>query len=240
MKHTLYSKFLLLIILGLGLALAACTQPQRDQAPAPVTPVKTVVDLPRDGHEKFTISAQESLLLVKVMRSGPLSRFGHNHIVGGPVIHGYVLVAPELPDSKLALSVRLADMIVDARQWRDAAGEDFASVPDQQDIEGTRKNMLGPKVLDVEQHPEVTVSITGILGAAPDFSVLARITLKGVTKSLPVPVHIERVGGKITASGTFSLVQSDFDIEPFSILLGAISVEDELQISYSIVAESGP
>lgn len=220
--------------------LASCAR--RQPAPDTATPPPAVAaPMPStDSHAQFRVIESESFLRVKVMRGGPLSRFGHNHVVGGPVFSGQAGLADRLTDSQLELSIRLVDFQVDEPQWRLEAGEAFASVPSEEDIAATRLNMMGPGVLDTQTFPVATVGLAGILGTAPDFSVLARITLKGRTRSLPVPVHFERAGQRITASGSFILTQSDFGIEPFSVLLGAIRVQDDLEVRYKIVASAVP
>lgn len=229
----------------LCLALVACAQPPPG-TPAEETPVpvRTNSAASAADHKLYDIVASESLLLIQVMRSGPLSRFGHNHVIGGSVISGQLSLASnlskDLPDSRINLNIDLDALQIDKPQWRLDAGEDFASVPSEDDIAETRTNMLGPKVLDTERFPDATMEVTGILGSAPDFSVLARITLKDSTRSLPIPVHIETSGQRISATGSFVLTQSDFGIDPFSILLGAISVKDDLQIHYTIVAAAAP
>lgn len=224
----------------LCLALAACAQqppgpPPESSAPVPIERASSAADL-----TLYDIVEPESLLLIKALRGGPLSRFGHSHVIGGSVFSGQLSLASDLtnnlPDSRINLTIRLSDMQVDKPQWRQAAGKDFASTPSEDDITNTRANMLGPKVLDVARFPVAKVEVTGILGSAPNFSVLARITLKDSIRSLPIPVHVEISGQRITATGSFVLTQSDFGIEPFSVLLGAISVRDDLQIEYTIVA----
>ncbi|NNF51330.1 MAG: YceI family protein [Gammaproteobacteria bacterium] len=222
------------------LSLVSCAQAPPTQEPPLPAAAKASPTPPAGDHTLFEINEPESLLLIKVMRSGPLSRFGHNHIIGGPVIGGRVWLAEKLADSRVELTIRLLDMQVDEPQWRLEAGEDFTSVPSDEDIAGTRANMMSPKVLDTDNFPVATAEVSGILGAAPDFSVLARITLKGNTRSLPIPVHFERQENRFVATGTFGLTQSDFAIEPFSVLLGAISVQDEVQVQYTIVASASP
>ncbi len=235
-----HRKTLALISAALCLVVAACVQPPASQKSGRPQPVPVRQASPAADHTLYDIVESESILLIQVLRGGPLSRFGHNHVIGGPVISGHLALADNLPDSQLNLTIRLADLQVDRPQWRRAAGKDFSSEPSDDDIAGTRANMLGPKVLDVARFPVATAEVAGILGTVPDFSVLARITLKESTRSLPIPVHFENDGERITATGTFVLTQSDFGIEPFSVLLGAISVKDDLQIQYTIVASARP
>ncbi len=216
--------------------LAACGQAPTTQ-PVATAPLISLPDVARPDSTVYEVIQPESELRILVMRGGPLGRFGHNHVVGGGVVTGKVALADNLADSRFLLTVDLAGLEVDRPQWRREAGEKFASVPSDEDIAGTRDNMLGEKVLDVVRYPHVRIESVGILGDLPEFSVLARITLKDTTRSLPVPVNLKHEANRIVATGTFTLTQSEFGIEPFSILLGAISVQDDLQINYRIVAK---
>jgi hypothetical protein len=54
-----------------------------------------------------------------------------------------------------------------------------------------------------------------------------------------VPVTIEEARpDMLIANGKFTLRQSDVGLAPFSVLMGAIAVRDELEIEYSITVES--
>ncbi len=220
----------------LGLALAGCSQAPTSNSTVsqePVPPV-TVTALPAGSVYEIDTSASE--LRILVMKGGLLSRFGHNHVIGGPVLSGRVVVNKNLSASGFDLQVDLTALEVDNPQWRQEEGEDFASVPSAEDIAATRDNMLGEKVLDVANYPSAVIQSAGVLGQLPEFSVLARVTLKDSSKSIPVPVRLELGQDRLTASGAFVLTQSDFGIEPLSILLGAISVQDDVRIRFRIVA----
>jgi len=47
---------------------------------------------------------------------------------------------------------------------------------------------------------------------------------------------VSNTAERLTASGSSKILQSDFDIAPFSVLAGALAVKDELNIQYRIVA----
>jgi hypothetical protein len=69
--------------------------------------------------------------------------------------------------------------------------------------------------------------------------VLARLqcTVRGQPHTLAVPVHYERRGGSVVASGELALRQSELGLTPFSAMLGALQVQDEMHVSFRIVAQ---
>jgi polyisoprenoid-binding protein YceI len=63
------------------------------------------------------------------------------------------------------------------------------------------------------------------------------LTIHGVTQPLQLAIKIAREEeGKLLISGAFSILQTDFSIEPFSIMNGLIKVKDRLDLRYSITA----
>jgi hypothetical protein len=58
-----------------------------------------------------------------------------------------------------------------------------------------------------------------------------------VSREVQVPVRIAAEGAKLTASGEFDILQTEFGIKPFSVALGALEVQDKLHIKFSVVAE---
>jgi hypothetical protein len=66
------------------------------------------------------------------------------------------------------------------------------------------------------------------------------ITLHGAMRSFSVPAEIELDGGELRASGTLAFDQSSFGMAPFSILGGAIQVQDRLELRFDVRARERP
>jgi len=136
----------------------------------------------------------------------------------------------------LAFSLPVRDFEVDPPAARALEGEEFAARLSAEAIAQTRSNLLGPTVLDAANHPEIRVRSVRIAGPdwAPDITL--RIVLRGAERELVVPVVLEVREGELKATGTFSLSQREFGIEPFSILGGGLQVADQVKIRFRIVA----
>ena len=67
-------------------------------------------------------------------------------------------------------------------------------------------------------------------------SATLRLSVAGHESSVTVPVKVERSGRLLTASGSISLTQSDLGLKPFSIMLGALQVQDRMNVKFRIVA----
>ena len=223
---------------ALTLALTGCATPPTapDIAPAalpelPPAPAQAV---------RYTVSAEESELRIIVYRAGRLAALGHNHVVRARGLRGHVDLAPNAHQSVFALSVPVAAFQVDPVDARRDEGEDFSKMPPPAAIEGTTRNMLGKRVLDAERFPTIDIRAVAIVGPAWAPDVTVRITLRGVSRDITVPVmqwHNDRL---LVATAVFDVKQSDFGIKPLSVFGGAIAVKDELKVRLRILARRNP
>lgn len=181
-----------------------------------------------DGKTVLRIVPEQSLITVEVRRGGMLAGLGHDHVVASRDVRGYVLPA----DGRADLYLPLARLTVDEAALRAEAGMD--TKPTQDAIEGTRRNMLD-KVLEVERFPFALVRIARDGSAAG--TVKATVTLHGQSRTLEAPARIEGDAERMIVSGSAAIHQTDFGITPFSVLGGALQVQDRLEIRYRITAE---
>ena len=181
----------------------------------------------RAGQKVYRIDAARSLITITVRRGGALARLGHDHVVASRSIAGWVA-----PDAGRAdFQFRLDALTVDEPALRAQAGLDTQPSPDA--IDGTRNNMLN-RVLDAQRFPLVVMRAERLAGAAD--KVRLAVTLHGVTRTLEVPVLIERTRDTISASGELRLLQTEFGITPMSVMGGAIAVQDQMELRFTIVA----
>ncbi len=204
-------------------------EPAAQEAPAEPEPAP-----PRE--RVFKVDGQASLVEIFVYREGRLAHLGHNHVISSRDLQGTVTVAPKIEDSRLDLRLPVATLVVDDPALRKAAGKDFDIPLSDSDIEGTRTNMLGAKVLDAKQFPAVQVRATVAGGALPVLKLDADVQVLGIRTSLRVPVKVEMGDDRLTASGIFEVYQTKLGMKPFTTLVGALKVKDKLKVRVHIVA----
>ena len=225
-------------LICLSLLLAACPRPLRPPAPVPTVPPAPAPSAPDTrGATVYEVDSRSSQLSILVFRGGKLSRLGHNHVMTSHDIRGRAWVHPEFARSGFELSFPVMQLVVDDPQARRAAGSDFPPDIPQSDKDGTRKNMLKPELLDGERYPEVKMQAAQVGGTLQAPEVTARITIKETSRDVEVPVKIEAAGAKLTASGEFDVLQTEFGMKPFSVALGALEVQDRLHIKFKVVAQ---
>jgi polyisoprenoid-binding protein YceI len=181
------------------------------------------------GRRTYVVVPERSLMTVHVGRAGLFGFAGHEHEVAAPVARGTVLVDEDDPQrSSVMLEFDAASLKVTGR------GEPAKDVPKVQ------ARMTGPDVLDVARHPVVAFRSTAV-SAAPgaqgtwDLEVRGDLTLRGVTRSLEVPVRLTRADGALRATGRTVIRQTDFGMKPVSVA-GVVKVKNELTLQFDITA----
>lgn len=229
--------------LGVGvlvLALAACGAPRTRQG-APQSPDESAgPPEPPVGGTVYHVDEAQSELRILVFRAGPLAHFGHNHVMVNRTIRG--AVTADAPDSPAFwLSVPAAGFVVDDAQARSEEGADFAAAVPDEARSGTLQNMLGAAVLDAAEFPSITVRSLR-LSAAQDaanpgaMSAAVTVGVAGHESTIDVPFTLQRDPGRLSATGRVELRQTDLGLTPYSLMLGALQVQDAVTVKFKIVA----
>jgi polyisoprenoid-binding protein YceI len=187
--------------------------------------------------ERYVVDAARSDVHWLVYKAGALARLGHNHTVTIGDLSGSVAVnAADLAKSQFDLEFTVASLVVDNAALRATLGADFASVPSENDIEGTRKNMLSERVLDGEKHPQIRISGSGPVAAGSAQELAVKVEMLGRTIDLKVPTEVTIDGEQLRAKGEFELNHADLGMKPFTALAGALQVGEKLSFTYDITA----
>jgi hypothetical protein len=220
--------------------LAGCATRQPEAGPGPPpAPVATTTNggltVPA-GAKVFDIDSQRSVVTIRVYRSGPMAKLGHNHVITSAEESGFAWRGTTPGESGFQLRIAVGTLVVDDPAARAAAGPDFAGSVPESAREGTAQNLLRAEVLDAAQFPDVTVIAGGLGGTWQDPVAHADVKIKGVTRRVAVPLDLAAAAGTLTARGTVRLRQTDFGMVPFSVGGGAIQVADEIELGFEIVA----
>jgi hypothetical protein len=224
------------------------------QPHAPAAPPRVAVETPAP-HEgvPYDIVAGESLLTIRVYRAGALASAGHDHLIALHALSGTVYVPADVMRTSFEARIPVTEFTVDEPALRaQEHSPDFPSeVPDTA-REGTRRNMLGEALLDGEHNPQIVLRAVRLESAgapAPGSggeaggetrAVLVRMqtTVRGQLRTISVPVRYQFAAGALIASGEAALKQSELGLTPFSALLGALQVQDEMRVRFRIVARA--
>jgi polyisoprenoid-binding protein YceI len=221
----------------LTVLLTGCPSAPRQPEPSPAVP--SAPGVAREGRP-YAISGAESLLAVLVYRGGALARVGHNHVVASHNLNGTAWVADEITRSSFEVRVPVNDLVIDETQLRMQEGPDFPPEVPESAKEGTRTNMLGTALLDGGSYPEVLLQSESIETTAEGLRAQVRVTVRGQTRSLVVPLTYELANDELRVQGQVGLKQTDLGLTPFSALGGAMRVQDEIEVRFRLLARPAP
>jgi polyisoprenoid-binding protein YceI len=222
-----------------AIALSACqTLPSAETAAAP--PVPTNETAPANvtaspGGKRYIVDPQASEIRLLLYRDGPMARVGHNHVMVGQV-RGELRVSETAAASGFSIEIPVESLQVDAPALRAEEGEEFAATVSDQARKGTRDNMLGADVLDATHYPLIRIESDALLGPRWNPDVNARITVRGKTNELKFPAAVFEQPGSLTVITAFRVLQSELGIKPYSILGGAVTVRDAIDVRVRMVA----
>ncbi|MDP9083313.1 MAG: YceI family protein [Pseudomonadota bacterium] len=215
--------------------LAACgaPKPRPNAAPHPVQSPPPQVS-PRT--HVYRIDAAHSELRILVYRAGPLARLGHNHVMVNRALEGSVNLESPQSASSFSLRIPVADFVVDDPQSRSEEGVDFpGEIPDEAKS-GTLRNMLSASLLHAADYPVITVDSTAVQGANGAFSGTLAIEVAGHESTIKAPFTLASDEQRLRAMGSMELRQSDLGLTPYSLMLGALQVQDMVRLKFSITA----
>jgi hypothetical protein len=217
---------------ALVLSVAACAAPHPRPA-APLLPAQAVLQsLPAPG--EYPIDASGSELRLLVYRAGPLSNLGHNHVMVNRAVTGHVQIGDGVPASSFSLRIRADGFVVDDAQSRQEEGGDFPGDIPEDAKAGTRRNMLGSAVLNAADFPDVTVKSLSLTGTLSELIADLEVSAAGHTSRISVPLSLQGDAHRFIATGSMELRQTALGLVPYSLMHGALQVQDAMQLKFKI------
>lgn len=197
----------------------------------------TYTGLAKTNGKLFTLNPKQSTVKIYVFKSGRLAHLGHNHILSAPQFMGFFyLPADEISAARFDVEFRLDELELDNPEIRAKAGSAFASHLSPAAIAATRQNMLSR--FQAQRFPMVRIHSLQIVGEAPKFATQIQIELHGQTRDLWIPLQVEGLPDRLNVSGSFVLRQTDFGVQPFSVMGGLLAVQDEVVIEFQLVGSA--
>jgi polyisoprenoid-binding protein YceI len=166
--------------------------------------------------QAVSIDPERSRMTVYVAKAGLFSAFGHNHEIRAPIAQGSVDETSRSVEF-VAEASRLTVLDPDLEPAKRAE---------------VQQTMLGPKVLDVAQFPQIRFRSRTVEPVAENrWRVNGELTLHGQTR----PFTLEVQSDKGRYYGSVRLRQRDFGITPVSVGGGTVKVKDEVRIEFEVM-----
>jgi hypothetical protein len=216
----------------LVLIVAACAARHPRPVAPPLRVPPSLQSLPAPG--EYPIDSNGSELRLLVYRAGPLRNLGHNHVMVNRAVSGGVQIGADASASSFSLRLRADAFVVDDAQSRQEEGGDFPGDIPEEAKAGTRRNMLGSAVLNAAEFPDITVRSTSLTGSLNALNADLEISAAGHTSRMSVPLILQGDAHRIIASGSMELRQSALGLVPYSLMHGALQVQDAMQLKFKI------
>jgi polyisoprenoid-binding protein YceI len=178
----------------------------------------------------YELDTRASQFTVQVFAGGLLSAFGHSPTIAICYFSGEARVnSSDLEQASLKIVIQAESLAV----------KDDISGKDRREIERVMKQ----EILETSRYPEIVYECPSLAAQSAgegQYSVTLNgdLTLHGVTRSQPVPARVTVTGDSLRAFGTFSLLQTDYDLKLASVAGGALKVKDELKFSFNLLART--
>ena len=170
-----------------------------------------------------------------------MAALGHDHVIVNRALEGWVSAvgapaAGSPAGAAFFLSIPAAGFVVDEAAARAQEGADFTDEIGEDAKAGTLHNMLSPAVLDAESHASITVQSVSIETVPGGAHATMRISVAGHESSLVEPFTVDTAAGGLHAQALFTLRQTALGLTPFTALLGALRVDDQVRVKLDLFA----
>jgi hypothetical protein len=190
------------------------------------------------GGRVMRLQSETSEIRIYVFRGGRAVKLGHNHVISAPEFEGYFYWPEQgTAEARFDLVFRLDQLVFDVPSHRAALGPAFAAVLTDAAIAATREHMLGPENMQADRYPLVRIHSLEITGEAPKFVARLAIEMHGQTREMRIPLTVTGLPQRVNASGAMVLRQSEFGVQPYSVMGGLLSVQDDVVLEFSLLGQ---
>jgi polyisoprenoid-binding protein YceI len=175
----------------------------------------------------YVLSAA-SRLEVKTGKAGLLGFAGHAHLVRATAFSGRVVYDRKSPsESRVEITVP-------------TEGLEVLTPPDTAERRKVTQAMR-TEVLHAAQYPVITFVSAGMTAIPDGFRVRGQLTLAGQTRDVTTDMRVEVGTDTLRATGSFSVKQTEFGIQPFrGGPGGTVRVADRVTFSLEVVGTRSP
>jgi polyisoprenoid-binding protein YceI len=176
----------------------------------------------------YIIDPAQSEFMVHTDTGGLLGGMGHKLNIAIQEFSGQIKIPSyKLQSASLQIKVKPQSLTV----------TDKVEEKDKAEIEDNMQK----KVLDIQKFPEIIFVSRDVNGKQVtegllEVKITGDLTLHGITKPVEIPTQVSIKQNQLTATGEFSIKQTDFKIKPFSAMGGTLKVKNSLRLTFNLQA----
>ncbi|MDZ4235163.1 MAG: YceI family protein [Dietzia sp.] len=100
-----------------------------------------------------------------------------------------------------------------------------------------RSNAL--KVFDADRYPQIRFHADDITGGDDGYRLAGTLEIHGTARPYTVDLHVEKLADTWRMSCEAPVSHSDFGLKPYSLMMGAMKVTDEVTVSFTAERAAG-
>jgi polyisoprenoid-binding protein YceI len=174
-------------------------------------------------------------LVVQLYIDGLASSFGHDHVVRATEVTSQMQLDPEAGTGSIQMIVKTATLRADEPWLR--TKYHLKERLDADEIHQVEKAMKAEDQLDVEHHPTIIFQSTQVQKQSENaWYVAGNLTIHGKTEAVRFVAEVDIRDSRMAARGHIRFKQSAFGYEPYSSLLGALKLKDDVLLTVEFAA----
>ncbi len=173
--------------------------------------------------ESWSLDASSGELLILTGVAGPAAKTGHRLTIAMQTWQATVDWSGKKPTAvDLTVAVDSLDVLKGEGGLTPLAGPEKGIA---------RSNAL--KSLDAKKFPQIRFTATDVAASADGYRLSGSVEIHGKSRPQVVDLKVEDRGDAWAMSAQTTITQTDFGVKPYSLLMGAIKVADEVTIAFS-------
>lgn len=182
--------------------------------------------------DRYVIDAPASRFTAEIGAAGLLAMFGHDHAIAIREFSGEALFVADAPErSSLRITIEAGSLA--------EAGTEFS----EEDRKAIDRD-IQEKALEVSKYPQIVFKSTSVVPKSTgesqvELEIRGMLTLHGVTRPVTVVTQVTLKDDVLMARGKFTVRHSDYKVERLSAVGGTIKADNEIRLSFALVARKG-
>lgn len=171
---------------------------------------------------KYEFGPSNGHLYVKTYKDGVAKAMGHDLTLEVTAWQAEVVVDEDPGKASVSASAS-------AKTFTVVEGHGGAKALRDKDKADIVKN-IDNKILKTDEHSDIVFKSTGVKATGDHYDVTGDLTIMG--KTSPATMVIDVNGSN--AKGSVSVKQTDFGVKPFSAMMGALKIKDNVDINFEL------
>src|SRR5260221_7524646 len=171
----------------------------------------------------YTLGPWAGRVQVRTGRQGMASKVGHDLTLEASNWNATVTVAPDPSKSEVKATV-------EPRSLEVVAGTGGAKPLSEKDKKDIKKNIAG-----LLGNNSITFQSTSVQAKSDTAAtVVGNLSIAGQSRQVALDLTMQPESGAVRITGRVPVRQTDFGVKPFTAMMGALKVKDEVDVGFDV------